>query len=37
VHCVKTYLMLLQVEIWQTVDRDQLRRDIQLVLDSALC
>jgi len=29
-------LMLLQVEIWQTVDRDQLRRDLQLVLDKGI-
>jgi len=28
--------MLLQVEIWQTVDRDQLRRDLQMVLSKGI-
>ena len=36
-HDVKKHLILLQVEIWQTVDRDQLRQDLQLVLDKGIC
>ena len=35
-HGVKKHLILLQVEIWQTVDRDQLRQDLQLVLDKGI-